>query len=185
MIYLRYLWSLLQHKWFVLRASRLVGVPLWRAIIHDRSKFLPTEFFRYARNFQGDYSQSPNDREQVSLEFIYAWLHHENSNPHHWGYWIPRSRKRANKPLPIPETYVRELIADCMGASRTYTGSWNIGNWLNENGPKMILHDDTVYWVNTVMFELGYMLTDNCDWSWTNMVADGRARALNTKAIHR
>lgn len=165
-VYLRFIWSLLRHKWFVLRAGRLTGVPLWRLIIHDSSKFLPDEFTLYAKNFHGDYSNSPNDRAQVSLDFTYAWLHHENHNPHHWGYWIPRSGKFANVPLPMPETYVREMIADCMGASRVYTNSWDIAVWLNKNGPNWKIHDETLEHIWTVMIELGYVITDNCEWSW-------------------
>jgi len=166
MIYLRFLLSLLRHKWFVLRAGRLVGVPLWRLIIHDCSKFSRSEFAAYARSFHGDYSQSPGDRERVTAEFVFAWLHHENKNPHHWGYWIPRSGKSAGIPLAMPETYVRELIADCMGASKAYTGSWNMAAWLNENGPHWKIHEKTLDHIWAVMIELGYVITDNCEWSW-------------------
>lgn len=166
MIYLRFVWSLLRHKWFVLLAGRLAGVPLWRLIVHDCSKFSPSEFAAYARSFHGDYSRSPNDRERVSLDFTYAWLHHENHGPHHWSYWIPRSGRNANEPLPMPETYVREMIADCMGASKAYTDSWDIAAWLNENGPGWRIHDETLRRIWTVMIELGYVITDNCEWSW-------------------
>lgn len=168
-IYLQFLWSLLQHKWYFFQAGRLTGVSLWTRIIHDWSKFTPTEFFRYARNFHGDYSQSPNDREKVSLEFTYAWLHHENSNPHHWGHWIPRTGKMANEPLAMPEKYVREMIADCLGASKAYTGSWNIAVWLNENGPSWQLHCETERLIATILIELGYFITDNCLWSWMKL----------------
>lgn len=166
MIYVKFLVSLLRHKRYVLRAGRSCGVPLWRCVIHDWSKFTPSEFTRYARNFVGDYTSSPNDRAQVSLEFTYAWLHHENRNPHHWGYWIPRTGKSAGKPLPMPEKYVREMVADFLSASKTYTGNWNIALWLNENGPRMILHEETHARLVDVLLELKYACTDNCDWSW-------------------
>lgn len=165
MIYWRYLLSLLRHKWYVFLAGRVTGVPLWRLVIHDWSKFTPAEFGRYARNFHGDYSESPADKETVSLEFACAWLHHENLNPHHWGYWIPRSGRYAGQPLPMPETYVRGMVADWMGAGRAYTGSWDIAAWLNANGPKMSFHDETVRLVATVMTEMGYY-RETGDWSW-------------------
>lgn len=168
MIYLKFLWSLLRHKWFVFRAGLVLHIPIWRLIVHDMSKFSPSEFGRYARNFQGDYSSSPNDKKKVSLEFSFAWLHHENRNPHHWGYWIPRTGKKANKPLPMPEVYVREMVADCLGAGRAYTGSWNIAVWLNEHGRDWKIRDETLCHITTCMFELGYVLTDNCDWSWAS-----------------
>lgn len=68
--------------------------------------------------------------------------------------------------LPMPETYVREMIADMMGSSKGYTGSWDIAEWLNQNGPDMHLHDDTITFIDKVMKEIGYTLSDNCDWSW-------------------
>ncbi len=166
MIYLKFLWTLLKHKWYVLKAGRLTGVPFWRLLIHDWNKFTLSEFGRYARNFQGDYSASPNDRERVTQEFTLAWLHHENRNPHHHGYWIPRTGKSAGKPLPMPAIQVREMIADFMGASKAYTDSWDIAVWFNENGPNMHLHDETFGIIADMMFDIGYCLTDNCDWSW-------------------
>lgn len=143
-IYWKFLKSLLLHKWYVLRAGLFLGIPLWRLIIHDWTKFLPVEFFRYARNFFGDYTQSPVDRVAVVDDFEFAWLHHENSNPHHPGYWIPRTGPRENEPLSMPNVFIREMIADWMGASRAYTGSFDISAWLNENGPAMRLHKDTI-----------------------------------------
>ena len=177
MIYLRFLCRLLLHKWFVLRAGRTTGVPLWRLLAHDWSKFSPAEFAAYARAFCGDYSNSPNDREEVTQEYRRAWLHHENANPHHWGHWIPRSGHYAGEPLAMPEIYVREMIADCLGASRAYTGSWDIAAWLNEHGSAWPLHDETVKLIAVVMNEIGYVLTDGC-WSWRRKEDDGWRKPL-------
>lgn len=163
MIYLKFLWSLLRHKWFVLRASRLVRVPLWRAVIHDWSKFLPIEFVNYARWHFGIRSLDGWAR---------AWGHHQNHNPHHPEYWLLSwrgdpdfyrglSQRVADfvVVLPMPEIYVREMIADFLGTSRAYTGSWDIDEWLDENKPKMILHDETVMLIAVVMRELGEQAT--------------------------
>ncbi|MCB1716724.1 MAG: hypothetical protein KDK05_16480 [Candidatus Competibacteraceae bacterium] len=162
MIYLRYLKSLLLHKWFVFLAGLHTGVPLWRLIIHDWTKFLPVEFVSYARHFQGQSTK------QTKLAFDYGWLHHQKANPHHWQYWILvyDSDPEKVKSLPMPETYVREMVADWMGASRAYTGSWNMSKWLSSNGPKMLIHDATEVLVDQVLTEMGYYLTDNCMWSY-------------------
>lgn len=66
MIYWEQLKSLLLHKWYVLLAGRIIGVSLWRLIIHDWSKFSPTEFFRYAR-----YKYRDGGREEWAI----GWLH--------------------------------------------------------------------------------------------------------------
>lgn len=170
MVYIKFLKSLLLHKWYVLNAGRFLGVSLWRLIIHDWTKFLPVEFFRYARNFFGD------NKEAAADGFVLAWLHHENSNPHHWGYWIPRTGKSANEPLPMPEVYIREMVADWMGASKTYTGEWDIVEWLGENLPEMRLHSETKQGLSTILRCIGIALTDDHVWSMVEIgKVDGSA----------
>jgi hypothetical protein len=160
MIYMRFLKSLILHKWYVFRAGiRLGGIPIWRLIIHDWSKFGPWEFGRYARNFFGDYGKSAVDRDEIDEDFAVAWLHHENLNPHHVGYWIPRTAQFEGKPLRMPDTYVREMVADMMGASKAYTGSWDMQNWINENLHRLNrkMHYKSVdYLWDVLAEELGY-----------------------------
>lgn len=170
MKYLSHLKSLLVHKWLVFLAGRVTGVPLWRLIIHDWSKFTPTELFGYAGNIGGVTSKE---------RWAKSWLHHLHHSPHHPEHWVlswrgnPDFYNETGQPvarfvtvLPMPKTYVREMIADMMGSSKAYTGSWSIAEWLNQNGPDMHLHDETIVLINKVMEEIGYVLTDGCDWSW-------------------
>jgi len=49
----RYLKYLIRHKWFVFRAGLKLKVSIWRLLIHDWTKFLPSEFFPYLRKFYG------------------------------------------------------------------------------------------------------------------------------------
>jgi hypothetical protein len=48
--YLRYV---LRHKRYVYVACRLLGVSFWRAVIHDWTKFRPSEWGPYASHFYG------------------------------------------------------------------------------------------------------------------------------------
>jgi hypothetical protein len=66
----------------------------------------------------------------------------------------------------MPEIYVREMIVDMHATSKQVSGSWNISKWLNKNGSKIHFHDETIALIDKVMKEIGYTLTDNCDWSW-------------------
>ncbi len=171
MIYLKLLKSLLLHKWLVLRAGLMIGgIPLWRLIIHDWSKFSPAEFFRYAR-----YKYSDGGREEWAM----GWLHHLHSEDHHPEYWIilwhgdpdfysgigGQDIAEYVSILPMPEVAVREMLADMHGTSKQMTGSWDISNWLNSNGPKIHFHDGTITLLDKVMKEIGYD-TVNFDWSW-------------------
>lgn len=59
MKYIKYLSYVLRHKWFVLLQCLSNG-QFWLGIIHDWSKFLPSEFFPYARHFYGKKSAEKN-----------------------------------------------------------------------------------------------------------------------------
>lgn len=155
---LPYIPYVMRHKWFVLVVGlRLGGIPLWRLLAHDWQKFSRWEFMAYARKTAGGYH---NDKDEAIEEaFTAAWLHHENTAPHHRGYWIPRSGKMKGRPLPMPETYVREMVADWLGAGRAYTGSWDMTEWLNEKAPTHQadgIHLDTELLLDKVLAEAGY-----------------------------
>jgi hypothetical protein len=100
MIYLKYLKTLLRHKWFVFVEACKLGIPLL-GVLHDLSKFLPDEFIPYARYFNGEYpDQEKADliwrhryvritltKEKVERDFNLAWLKHQRRNKHHWQWW--------------------------------------------------------------------------------------------------
>lgn len=131
--YLHYLFQVLSHKWFVLVGGLKVGkIPIHRLIIHDWSKFTPLEFDVYRRRYTKNHSYTES-------EWKYAWLHHIHQNPHHWEHWLLREN-----PLQMPETYVREMVADWLAAGRSYQGSFNIQPWIDANACKMILHPETI-----------------------------------------
>lgn len=141
---LRYVWLTCQHKWFVFVAGLRTGAQLWDLVIHDFSKFGRAEAPHYGRQFFGDRSDP--------LGFARAWAHHQNHNPHHWEYWIPRTGHDrggfpGGEPLPMPERYAREMVADWLGASRAYEGAWprsrSEWTWFQKNFEKLRLHPDT------------------------------------------
>lgn len=155
---MKHIFKTIEHKWYVLKACLILGVPLRRALAHDLSKFSAEELPHYERQFYGDKADPEG--------FARAWLHHQNTNPHHWEYWVTRSDHTKGKSgavngcLEMPETYVREMVADWMGASKAYTGEWYMAKWLMANLPKVKLHPNTRALVGEILEkELGY--TDN------------------------
>lgn len=126
-----YLKTILVHKWFVLVAGRRVGVSVWQLLCHDLSKLLPSEYFPYLRKFGG----LPISDE----EWDAARRRHYRRNPHHHNYWVAD-----DLPTPMPERYVREMVADWLAAGRTYTGSWDIQPWLSARARHMKLHPETL-----------------------------------------
>jgi hypothetical protein len=66
-IYWKYFKYVVKHKWYVFVACCKQGI-IWRGIIHDMSKFLPSEFIPYARFFHGEWPS----REQVKTDIHYC-----------------------------------------------------------------------------------------------------------------
>lgn len=147
--YLRYV---LKHKWHVFRGCIALGVPLHQAIIHDWVKFLPVEFSPYVYQFYNadgskrtvrDASGSYDPNKQADA-FKRAWLHHQRQ-PHHWQAWISIGDGGNLSPLPIPQRFVLEMVADWYGAGMAITGKPELESWFLKNKDKMLLEDGTRY----------------------------------------
>jgi hypothetical protein len=144
MAHLRYLKSVLRHKWFVFVECCRLGIPLL-GIVHDLSKFLPSEWSPYVRFFYGP--QPPP--EATKADFDVAWLHHQHRNKHHWQRWILRldhPQKRELVLLPMPDKYRREMLADWNGAGKAY-GNPDTRGWYLEHKDEMQLHSATRQWI--------------------------------------
>lgn len=96
--HLKYLNYIIRHKWFVFVAGLKTKAPLWRLLIHDWSKFRPSEWGPYVEYFYGS-KPDPTEDELINLlreltrdgceaNFNVAWNHHQKRNPHHWQYWL-------------------------------------------------------------------------------------------------
>ena len=90
-----------------------------RGLLHDLSKFSPTEFIPGVKYFQGN--RSPNEKEREILGYSRAWLHHKGRNRHHFEYWFdvsPLSRKY--EPVEMPPVFLAEMFCDRLAASHVY-----------------------------------------------------------------
>lgn len=145
--------SLESHILYVQQAGRRLGVDEHQLEAHDRSKYSMEEFPFYAMHFHG-----PGDADG----FARAWLHHMNHNPHHWQHWIfpdgftPKGSTVENGVVRMPDRYALEMIADWYGASKTYTGSWDMSEWLQKNMPRIRLHSETALYVRRILENEGY-----------------------------
>ena len=145
--------SLSEHIAYVRKAGKVIGVPQNQLEIHDASKWTEAEFPGYARHFND--GGAPD-------EFAKAWLHHIHHNPHHWQHWIypdgftPKGSNVENGVVKMPDNYALEMIADWMGASRAYTGSWDMGDWLYKNMPLIRVHSETANYIRQELDKIGY-----------------------------
>jgi len=126
------------------------GIPMLNLIMHDMSKFNPVEFINYAKYYKISKDNKDN--------FLKGWMHHQKRNKHHPEYWTTVGIfDWSNGSVPMPVVYVREWIADLQGASKEYTGSFDMNEWLKENIKRYdYCHQDTLFEFAFVLQELSY-----------------------------
>ena len=110
-----------KHKYLVFVYCSKAGIP-WRGLMHDWSKFSPTEFFESVKYYTG--TGSPIDACKKDIGYSNAWLHHKGRNKHHYEYWVDYLDK-GGIPMLIPYEYALEMCCDMLAAGKVYMGkSW-------------------------------------------------------------
>lgn len=108
------------HRRLVRQGCFRVGL-YWQGIIHDLSKYSPTEFLTGAKYYQG--TRSPNAAEREDKGYSVAWMHHKGRNRHHYEYWTDMDlTKRMYVSFPMPRKYLVEMVMDRRAACMTYQG---------------------------------------------------------------
>lgn len=148
-----YLKFLLKHRWYVFIeccSARMV----WKGLVHDLSKFLPDEWFPYARYFYSKDGKKKQRRDSTGYykppdtgdsAFDLAWLKHLRRNPHHWQWWLLPLESGSEKPLEMPIVFLLEMICDWIGAARIQGVErwWDLVPWYHKNKDKLQLHSET------------------------------------------
>lgn len=93
-----------------------------QGLLHDLSKYSPSEFFVGCRYYQG--YRSPNNAEREAVGVSTAWLHHKGRNKHHYEHWVDYriGDEMSIGGAPMPRRYIAEMVMDRISASRTYLG---------------------------------------------------------------
>lgn len=116
---------------------------LWRLLVHDLSKFRPSEWRPYAAFFYGvkdeewiarrqrylapamddgmkararAEGQWSEEKKKRAYQFNVAWLKHLHRNDHHWQHWMLNLDSGKTVVLVPDAAIVDEMIADWIGA---------------------------------------------------------------------
>ncbi len=147
--YFAYFKYILRHKWYVFKECLKLKTSLYRAIMHDMSKFRPSEFIPYANWFYGRYGREfdnssftwdQNEHKEAKEKFDRAWLLHQHRNDHHWQYWILREDDGDTQIISPTWGALKEMIADWKGAGKAITGKDDVIEWYNKNKDKIIVN---------------------------------------------
>ena len=131
--------TVLIHKYYVCKFC--FRFKLYKqGILHDLSKFSPSEFFLSVKYYQG--YRSPIDYQRSIDGYSSIWLHHKGHNKHHIDYWNDNGYY-----VKIPQNILLETLCDKLSASITYkkkdfTQSYPLEFFLNGN-EKNRMHPDS------------------------------------------
>lgn len=113
--------TITKHKIVVMKHCFKVGL-YKQGILHDLSKYSPTEFIPGVKYFQGN--KSPNNKQRLVEGCSNAWLHHKGRNKHHFEYWLDYPLNSQDfhglVGMEMPINYVAEMFCDRVAASKIY-----------------------------------------------------------------
>ena len=118
--FFKHLGVVTRHRFRVFLHCARCGIA-WRGLVHDLSKYSPTEFFESVKYYRCYRSPIGACREEIG--YSRAWLHHKGRNRHHFEYWTdynPYERKIC--PVKMPTVFVKEMFCDRLAASKIYQG---------------------------------------------------------------
>lgn len=105
--------TITRHKRFVRKLCFKCGM-YKQGILHDLSKYSPTEFVPGVKYYQGFRSWIDKEKE-VNNGISLGWLHHKGRNKHHWEYWQDKDVVHS-----MPLNYLLESVCDRIAASKNY-----------------------------------------------------------------
>ena len=142
MFYLKYLWYILKHKYYVLIECTKEGL-YWRGITHDLSKFRIDEFIPYAEYFYGNGTKKA---------FNIAWKKHFTRNDHHPEYWEKYDHEYELLITdPMNEKSRLEMLCDWRAMSKTKGGT--VLEYYKDRGRNKFLDIRTRKWLEE---KIGY-----------------------------
>ena len=146
-----------KHKWVVFKLCCRVGIPI-RGLLHDLSKFSPTEFWESVKYYNG--KKSPIIVSREINGYSKAWLHHQGRNKHHYQYWVDFTAKEPA--ILIPYKYTAEMICDKVAAGIVYEGkNWTpdveLKYWQKERSQGIIINPK----IDNLLIEVFTQISEN------------------------
>lgn len=111
--------TITHHRHLVMAGCFKLGL-YKQGLLHDLSKYSPTEFFSGVKYWTG--KESPNNGERRQTGLSLSWLHHKGRNKHHIEYWIDYSfgNESPIAGMKIPIKYIVEMFVDRVSACKNY-----------------------------------------------------------------
>lgn len=174
--------TITHHKILVMEGCFQIGL-FRQGLLHDLSKYTPSEFLVGCKYFQG--YMSPNNAERLDKGYSSAWLHHKGRNRHHMEYWIDYSVNEADEGgrkgmvgMKMPVRYVCEMFIDRVSASKIYqkekyTDASALA-YYNKSKDHYLIHEDTAALLEFMLTMLAARGEQYTFWYVRNYILKGR-----------
>ena len=158
--HLRYARYIARHKAFVGYQCFRQGL-IWRSIVHDWHKMLPSEWVPYTNHFYGSWklkswmAKGKKNGKTGDPAFDAAHGKHIKRADHHTEWWV-RKYNGYTLVLPMSPKARLEMMCDWWGVHKSLgKGGWeSVYAWYKKNGHKLTMHDETREWVDNFMEEI-------------------------------
>ena len=135
------------------KLSIKAGIP-FRGLVHDLSKYSPTEFIESVKYYDGKISPIKVCKKENG--YSKAWLHHKGRNKHHYEYWYDYA---TIEPTPIiPYKYFVEMVCDRVAACRIYQKkaytSASALEYFNTRNDRLYMHPSTAEQLHDVLQQI-------------------------------
>lgn len=117
-----------------------------RLIVHDFSKFSCDEHIAYSSY---NFKDKSKNSESAKMNFEQAWNHHKNHNDHHPEYHLSVNRDGTTVPLVMDKYCMLEMVADWIGAGRTYGST--LEEWLPKNIDSFVFHPTAARYLSVLL----------------------------------
>ena len=159
----KHLHTINKHKYYVCKNCFKAGL-YKRGLLHDLSKYSPTEFFESVKYYTG--THSPIEECKKENGWSKAWLHHRGRNRHHWEYWIDNINDGSDiSAILMPYEFAAEMLCDYIGAGQAYHGKdWTPQSeyaWWNKKKENVFIHPAIYNFINHVLFTMADLTTVN------------------------
>lgn len=146
----KHFYLITKHRWIVFKLCCKVGEP-FRGVLHDLSKYSPTEFLEGVKYYVG--THSPITEAKNKNGYSLAWLHHKGRNKHHAEYWVDENAP--DKTPVIPYKYAVEMVCDKLAAGMVYMGKnftkeYELEYWIKEK-EKTKINEKTAKFITEVL----------------------------------
>lgn len=162
--FFKHLHTINKHRFLVFKNCWRCGIR-YRGLVHDLSKYSPTEFFAGVKYYQG--YRSPTIKERIERGYSRAWLHHKGRNRHHFEYWSDFSPiTNRYEPVKMPKVFLIEMFCDRIAASKVYLkdkykDSSPLEYFINKD-TDIVMHPETkkeIKYLLTMLSEKGEKIT--------------------------